>query len=295
MVLCGAHDGVGVRGNRAKEDGVNVVIGFLIAIGTTAITVTAMLLVRRRAPEGSYFTDGDRASGVFGVLATGFSVLLGFIIVLAFGSYDESRSGAEVEAALVAQQVETAQFLPPDTGEKLTGELICYARSVVGPQWTAMEKDQLGDAINPWGAEMFLTIKAADPQTPAEQSAYDRWMDQTADRELARLDRVHVAQGIVPVPLWIVLFMIFAVILVYLLFFADPAEGAVTQGMLMGSVTLIITTLLVLLVFFNHPHGTGIGHLEPTAMERTLRIIDAELDVVKLDIDPPCTDDGIAR
>ena len=32
---------------------------------------------------------------VFGVLATGFSVLLGFIVFLAFESYDQSRSGAE--------------------------------------------------------------------------------------------------------------------------------------------------------------------------------------------------------
>ena len=68
-----------------------------------------MLLVRRGAPEGSYFTDGDRASGVFGVLATGFSVLLGFIIFLAFTSYDQSRTGAETEALVVVQQVENAQ------------------------------------------------------------------------------------------------------------------------------------------------------------------------------------------
>ena len=59
-----------------------------------------MLLVRRRSPEGSYFSDGDRASGVFGVIATGFSVLLGFIIFLAFESYDDSRLGAETEATL---------------------------------------------------------------------------------------------------------------------------------------------------------------------------------------------------
>ena len=64
------------------------------------------------APEGSYFNDGDRAAGVFGVLATGFSVLLGFIVFLAFTSYDESRAGAETEALTVAQQFETAQFFP---------------------------------------------------------------------------------------------------------------------------------------------------------------------------------------
>ena len=90
----------------------NVVYGVLIVAGATAVAVTAMLLVRKRAPEGSYFSDGDRASGVFGVLATGFSVLLGFIIFLAFTSYDQSRTGAETEALVVAQQVETAQLFP---------------------------------------------------------------------------------------------------------------------------------------------------------------------------------------
>ena len=90
----------------------NLLVGAAVAVLVTAFTVTAMLLVRRHAPEGSYFSDGDRASGVFGVLATGFSVLLGFIIFLAFSSYDDSRSGAETEATIVAQQVQTAQFLP---------------------------------------------------------------------------------------------------------------------------------------------------------------------------------------
>jgi hypothetical protein len=41
-------------------------------------------------------------------------------------------------------------------------------------------------------------------------------MDQTGQRELARLDRIHAAQGLVPLPLWIALFTIFVVILVYI-------------------------------------------------------------------------------
>jgi hypothetical protein len=45
--------------------------------------------------------DGDRAAGVFGVLATGFAVLLGFIVFLSFTSYDQSRTGAETEARMV--------------------------------------------------------------------------------------------------------------------------------------------------------------------------------------------------
>ena len=273
----------------------NVVLGFLIVIVVAAITVAAMLLVRRRAPEGSYFTNGDRASGVFGVLATGFSVLLGFIIFLAFQSYDDARIGAETEATIVAQQIQTAQFLPPDTAKELTGELVCYGRSVAGAEWDALNAGTLGDEINPWGAEMFRTIAKVDPKTAVEQSAYDRWMDQTVDRQQARNERVHPAAGIIPLPLWLALFLICGVIFGYMLFFADRGEGAVTQAMLMGSVTVVITLLMLLVVFFNHPHGSGVGRLQPTAMVRALRLIDAELKAVAVDVTPPCDDRGVAR
>ncbi len=270
----------------------NLVLGAVVVVAVTAVAVTVMLLVRRRAPEGSWFSDGDRASGVFGVLATGFSVLLGFIIFLAFESYDESRTGAETEATISVQQLQTAQFLPEDAGAALTGQLICYGRAVVGLEWDALAAGQLGDAFNPWGPVMFETIHSVQPRGYTEQSAYDRWLDQTAQREQARNDRVHGAEGVIPTPLWLVLFVISGVIFVYLLFFADPGEGPVTQGLLMGSVTVVIALLMGLLVLLDHPHGDGVGKLQPVAMERALRQMNAELEVVGLHPDLPCDADG---
>lgn len=271
----------------------NLLVAAGVVVLVTAVAVAAMLLVRRRAPEGSYFSDGDRASGVFGVLATGFSVLLGFIIFLAFSSYDDSRTGAETEATIVAQQVQTAQFFPGDTAAQLTGDLTCYARYVVGPEWDAQANGSLGDNVNPWGVAMFKTISAVHPRGDTEQSAYDRWMDQTANREQARIDRVHGAEGILPLPLWVALFAICLVIFAYMLFFADPAEGAVTQGVLMGSVTVVISLLMMLLVFFNHAHGDGVGSLRPTAMERTIRLIDTQTRLAGITVTAPCDDRGL--
>ena len=102
----------------------------LILVVADTLAIATMLLVRRGAPEGSYFRDGDRASGVFGVLAGGFAIFAGFIIFLAFTRYDDSRNGAETEALTVVQQFETAQFLPAVRG-RLEGELVCYGRSVI--------------------------------------------------------------------------------------------------------------------------------------------------------------------
>ena len=142
---------------------------------------------------------------------------------------------------------------------------------------------------------MFRTVSTVEPQSATEQSAYDRWMDQTVDRQQARTDRVHGAEGIIPLPLWLVLFAISGVIFVYMLFFADSAEGPVTQGILMGSVTVVIALLLMLLMFFNHPHGGGVGRLQPTAMERTLQLIGDELEIAGVNVTPPCDERGTAR
>lgn len=273
----------------------NLLWGLLIVVAVTASTVTAMLLVRRTAPVGGYFSDGDRAAGVFGVLATGFSVLLGFIIFLAFQSYDNSRAGAATEATIVAQMTQTAQFLPADVSGRLTGELVCYARSVAGAEWDAVDAGTIGDTVNPWGARMFLTIKSVQPRTATEQSAYDRWMDETTQRQAARDARLHSADGIIPVPLWIALGLLSLAIFGFMLFFADSGERALTQGVMMASVTVVIAVLMLLVVFFNHPYGTGVGTLRPTEMQRTLRLMDTQLQVVGITADPPCDERGVAR
>jgi hypothetical protein len=268
----------------------------LIVVGVAAVAIGAMLLVRRRAPEGSFFEDGDRAAGVFGVLATGFAVLLGFVVFLAFESFDTSRSGAEAEAQLLAQQFETIQFMPAEVRERLGGEVVCYARTVVHEEWPLMDDGNLGDVINPWGLAMFRTVQSIEPRRASEQTAYDKWFDQRSDREDARADRTHGAEGVIPAALWIVLFLSAGIIFGFMLFMADSAERWYVQATMMGSVAVVITSTLILLWFLDNPYHKGVSGLRPVAMERTLRILDKERALVGLETaDLPCDEHGVAR
>ena len=271
----------------------NIVWAAPIVLVVTAAAVAVMLAVRRRAPEGSYFADSDRAAGIFGVLATGFSVLLGFLIFLGFESYDASRAGAETEALTVAQQIQTAQTLPTDVGAPLTGQLVCYARWVIDDEWDRMENGTLGEDINPWGAAMLQTLQNVELDSPQQEAAYGKWVDQTSDREAARQDRIHGAAGLMPTPLWIALFFIVAIVLAYILGFADSSERVWVQGMFMGSVVAVITTMLLLLAFLEQPYRGDIGGLQPVAMERTELLIDQQLEVIGGDLTVPCDATGI--
>jgi hypothetical protein len=270
----------------------NLVWSFVILVAAGAVAVAAMLLVRRRAPEGSYFADGDRASGVFGMLATGFAIFAGFVIFLAFTSYDQSRSGSESEALAVEQQFETAQFFPAEVRGRLSGQLICYGRSVVHQEWPDMEHGRSGDTINPWAPVLFKTLKLANPVTNAQQSAYDKWLDQTSDREAARRDRIHGAAGIIPGSVWLVLYLTAAVVFVYMLFFADSAELARSQAMLVASATTVLVITLLAINALDNPYRKGVGSIRPVAMERSLRLIDKARAAVNLRTPIPCNAAG---
>ena len=273
----------------------NFVLGVAILVVAVAVAVGVMLYVRTRAPEGSFFSDGDRASGVFGVLATGFAIFAGFVIFLAFTTYDQSRAGAEAEALLVVQQFETAQFLAPETRDRLSGEIICYGRSVVDREWPEMQEGDLDEAINPWGIALFRTIRAADPSGTVQETAFAKWLDQTSDREEARRDRIHGAAGITPTTIWIVLLLSAAIVFAFMLFFADPAELKRSQGMLVGSATTIVVVTLLAIYALDNPYRPGLGSIQPEAMQRSLAILDEAQADLGITIDLPCDENGVPR
>jgi hypothetical protein len=260
----------------------------LILVVVNLATITAMLLVRRRAPEGSYFKDGDRASGVFGVLAGGFAIFAGFIIFLAFTTYDQSRSGGEAEALTVIQQFETAQLLPPAVRDRMAGEVVCYGRSVVHQEWPQMEDGKGGDSINPWSVALFQSLEVVNPTSATEEAAYSKWLDQTSDREEGRRDRLHGAEGIIPTSIWLVLLLIAGVVFAYMLFFADSGEGAVSQAMLMGSATTVIVVTLAAINALDNPYRQGVGQIKPVAMERSLRLLDSARAILNVSAPVPC-------
>jgi hypothetical protein len=268
---------------------VNLWLTIVIVVASTALAIGVFLLLRRHvAPEGGFFTDGDRAAGVFGVLATGFSVLLGFVVYLAFTSYDTARAGARQEAIDVIQQFEIAQFLPQPASAKLSGLLVCYGRAVVGVEWPQL---QAGDTpqFNPWGIPLFEVFRTVRPVTPAQQNGtYPKWLDLTSEREQARLDRVQAGSHVIPAPLWVILFVTAILVFAYAFLFVDRGEGVVAQSVIAGTIAAMLVTSLLVIRFLDHPYSKGIGSLEPVYMEHTLEQIDAASRQLGLHVPIPC-------
>jgi hypothetical protein len=270
----------------------NLLVTAAVVLAAVCASVGVFLLVRRHTPAGGLFSDGDRAAGVFGVLATGFSVLLGFIVFVAFTTYDTARSGARSEAIDVIQQFETAQLLPPPAAATLSGELVCYGRAVVGVEWPLLRSGH-EPAFNPWGLQLFRTLETVRPRTAVEQTAYAKWLDQTSEREQARLDRVQAGTGVVPGPLWLILFVLAALVFLYAFLFADSGEARLPQVMIAATIAAMLATSLLVIRFLNAPYTPGTGSLRPTEMVRVLAQMEEAARLLGLRFPVPC--DSVGR
>jgi hypothetical protein len=270
---------------------VNLLLTVTIVLVTVAVSVGVFLVLRRLSPQGGFFTNGDRAAGVFGVLATGFAVLLGFVVYLAFTTYDTALTGAQAEATDVIQQYETAQLMPKPGSALLSGELICYGRAVVDMEWPQLRAGAtLGP--NPWGIQLFRTLQSVVPKTAVEQAAYSKWLDQTSDREQARLNRIQPGNGVIPTPLWLILFVTGALVAIYAFLFADPDEHWLPQAVIAGSLAAMLAVSVLVIQFLNDPYMPGTGTLRPTAMQYVLTEIAGASRELRIHVRVPCDATG---
>ncbi len=267
-----------------------MLIGLLILVAAIAAAIVLMLLMRHFAPGGEkWFRDGSVAGGALGAVRSPFAVLMAFVVFLAFQGYLRAREASHEEAAAVETMMRSSALLPG--GRALDGDLICYGRAVIAQEWPLM-RDGDGDGsliVSHWEYQIEKGIAGLKLRTPVQQEALGDIFAETNSRERARADRLSEAEGTVPLPVWIVLIASGLMIIVYVSFFADPAERLASQVMMAGAVALIVVSGLLLVAFFATPFADRPGSLEPTAMETALD----NANVAHTPAQLPCGESGL--
>jgi hypothetical protein len=249
----------------------------LVIVVSVVCAVGALLLVRKRAPVGGFFTDTDRAAGIFGFIGTAFSVLLAFVIFLALEDYLNARAEARHEADSVLQQFELAELFPSPGKDLLQSQLVCYGRGVIGDEWNLMQSGRRSAVVDGWTTAIEKTLDGVSTTGQKETIAFDKFFDETSAREAGRRGRLQEAGGAIPAPALLILLLGAGCILGYLLFFADSGEPALVQAFQVGTVTLLVVSSLVLVNFLDHPYHPGKGSIEPASMRFAVQTMERDL------------------
>src|SRR4051794_17808050 len=243
----------------------NLWLAALIILGAAALSVAAMLVVRRAAPAGSYFKDVVPAGALYTVIGTAYMVILAFVFLVAFESYHSAKSEAQNEATATLAMFPAVQPLSSKT--RIQGNVICYAREVISKEWPAMRDGDTSRAV-----EARITAMEIDAEEAAsEQSAvYEQWSASNDERRHGRQGRIAEAASVVPSVIWLVLIIGAVIVIAGVCFFADSDETWVPQVAMIAATATIVVSGLLLVRFLETPYKNQSGSIKPTAMARSL-------------------------
>jgi hypothetical protein len=260
-----------------------------VIVGTAAAAaVGLMYLVRSRSNVDHFFIEIERGAGVFAVLGTAFAVILAFVVLEAFQSFNDARTGAEQEASEVVTLSRTAEFFPPTERDILVGDLICYGRAVIHDEWPGLKNGRRSPLVQMWVVRFQGELKQLNPESPKEEAAFLSLLDQVDTRTDARRTRLTEANRSLPAPIWFFLVIGATMTIGFALFFADRREHFIVQGSLIAAITVMVVSGLLLVWFLDHPYENRTGSIRPDEMGRLLPIVENE----HRDLVLPCDGDG---
>ena len=260
------------------------VAGLAIVVGAVAVAMVAMLLARRFSPVGGLHSS-TRGIGSNASVVGSYTIVLAFVILVAFQSFGSARRNAQDEAAATVEMYRTTSFFPARAADTLQGEIVCYGRSVVALEWPAMRHEHGSPVTEGWVSALERSFDEMATARLAGQFAYGHWLDQFGNRAQARSVRIAEASPLVPTIAWIILVVGGVVVVAYLCLWADPGERKLVQLAMIGVAAGLIAAGLVLVRFFDVPYENTSGSIQPAAMERSLTLMHPRTP-------PPCTAAG---
>lgn len=252
-----------------------LVIALLLVANMAA--VGALMLLRRFGPRDGWFRDAQHAAGAFTVTGTIYAVLVGFVFLLAFGSYSAARESSQDEARAAVSLFHVAERFPPDVRDEIQGDVVCYARAVVGSEWETMADERPSAEVDQWETQLSRDFDAFEPTTQVESDALQSWFGDADLLREARQGRLTEAPRFIPVTIWVLLLVTGAAVIGFSLLLSDSRERRSAQVAMVVAVTTAVTASLLIVNFLDRPYGDHEGAIEPEAMSSALAAVRRDL------------------
>jgi len=192
-----------------------------------------------------------RRAGIFGVVGTGFAVLLAFVIFIGFQSfttakrtqrssrwpYDNFSNGHALRRRRPRGPARPAHLLRLGGRRRRVAD---HARA--GRERARRRVARRVRADDPWH-------RAGDGE--AGEAAYAHWLSQAAERQEGRRGRLAEAAPVVPPVVWAVLILAGLLVIGYVCLYADPAEPVLLQAFMMAAVVTLVVSGLLLVHFLD--------------------------------------------
>ena len=262
----------------------------IIVVGTEICALALILIRRWRQERPNRYHKSPIAGDIFGVIGTGFAVILAFVIFTAFESYQNARDQAGVESVATRQMYSLTKFFQSPSRDALEGDLICYSRSVIHAEWPEMATGDSSPLVDQWVERLDSDMLRLPVATNKEIEVFNTWFARAAERQEGRRGRLAEAAPYVPPFVWAMLVLLFVVVVGYQILFASPRRPLIPQVLGVSAVAATMLAGIVVVYVLDAPFADRGAKLPPSRLQSTLTTMETDY---KLNASPlPCDELG---
>ena len=217
-------------------------------------------------------TEGLKVSELVIPVRTVATLVLAFVLVAVFQSYQEAGTAAATEAGAVLAMGEEAVLLTPGSRQAVLGRLTCYARSVAASDWRTQADDLRPSPQTDAAADALAVALQGAAADPRDNVALGAMLSSNATRIQTRIERLAQARPSVPALVWVLLLVTLAATVGGLAVLGHPGARDGVQFAVLAGTTVIFALALTMIYDLDRPYD-GLARVEPVAMTETARRI----------------------
>ncbi|MEW6272255.1 MAG: DUF4239 domain-containing protein [Thermodesulfobacteriota bacterium] len=238
-----------------------------LVLGFVAVSLLALVAVRRRVPLQALKEQHDVAAACFAVLGGLYGIVLAFVLVSSWERFEEAREKAEVEADALGDLYRHGSALPAPAGERLQELALAYARSVIDDEWAAMSSGEQSPETFAIFVDLWRTLLATGASQAKDVAVFQNTLGKMDDLSDARRDRLLYARVGLPWIVWAFLIASGAVTVAFSYFFG--LRQIASQMMMTAALSATIAVALLLIAEMQTPF-TGAVQVPPYGFARLL-------------------------
>lgn len=244
-------------------------LGLIMVFLAAALSVIGLRIVWRFVPRNMLKAHNDLTNAIFQAVALAYTVLLAFVVVVAWQNYDKAVGHTETEANCLVDLFRSASAFEKPFETKAHFVIKEYVKAVIREEWDYLARGEESEKARAALRDMWLLYMSYMPKSDKENIFYAESIDKLDDlREMRRLRIIDSRTGIHPV-LWFVLSVGALTTIGFTFFFGS--DKFINHAIMAAILGVIIALILLTILSFSFPF-TGSGRIEPKMFMQVIGI-----------------------
>ena len=238
----------------------------LVVVLPTIVAICGQIIVRKSVDLEQLTANNEIAGFKFATVGVIFAVIVAFAVIVVWEKFAEAQTSVAQEAGASVTLYRLAAG--PDPKMKATREALTdYLRLAVEKDWPAMAVGKNSPDVTDALSALYASVTRLAEGDTRQTALLAEMFKQLDEITHARRTRVHLASGVVPAVVWLVVFGAAILTVAFAFFFGT--ENLRAQLLMTAFLSVLIFTSVFAIVEINYPF-TGPSYVGSHALSEVL-------------------------